>query len=192
MGTDKALLRLGGSTLLERGIRTLRTVVSDVVVAGGDARRYAMHGIVCLDDPLPDAGPLGGLLAALNAATGDAVLVLACDLPFVSPALMKLLLAAHPATPIVMASSGDIQQPLCARYAVSLRPDLSAFLNAGNRRVTEFVSAHEHAYLEIGPEHELYDPYLLSNINTGDDIRSAEAVMLQRARTTGKTKEHRT
>jgi molybdenum cofactor guanylyltransferase len=192
MGTDKALIRLGGSTLLERSIRTLRSVVTDVVVAGGDAGRYTSSGVPCLGDAIPEAGPLAGILAALDAARGDAVLVIACDLPFVTSSLMSALLSTDPASPIVVATSGDIIQPLCARYAVSLKHDLRAFLTAGNRRVMEFVSAHQHTYLEIGTDHPLYDPFLLSNLNSADDIRSVEKIMLQRIQTERDAREPHT
>ena len=179
MGTDKALLRLGSETLLERSVHTLESVCTSVVICGGEADRYTLPGIRCLADPLPDAGPLGGLLAALEAAEAGVgtLLVLACDLPFVTPSLMKLLLSTEPNLPVLIARSAGVTQPLCGRYATSLAPALRAFLERGERKVLGFVSASPHTYLTVEQGHPLFHPSLLSNINLTDDLAQAAAIM---------------
>ena len=184
MGTDKALLRLGNETLLERSVHTLESVTRTVVIAGGEIGRYHLPGITCLEDAHQDAGPLGGLLAALEATEAEAVLLLACDLPFVGPPLMQLLLAAEPGSPIVIPRSGGVVQPLCGRYAAYLRPVLQAYLAGGGRKVMGFVSSCHHAYLDIDPGHPLFQPSLLSNINFRDDLAQAASIMQQHGPTT--------
>ncbi len=184
MGTDKAMLRLGDATLLERSVRTLEGVTRTVVIAGGETGRYRIPGIPCLDDTHPDAGPLGGLCAALRSADAETVLLLACDLPFVSAPLMKLLLSTEPLTPVVIPRSGGIVQPLCGRYAAHCGPSLQAYLDSGERKVMGFVSTVPHAYLDIEPGHPLYHASLLSNINLRDDLARAASIMQQRGPTT--------
>lgn len=180
MGTDKALLRLGNDTLLEHGIHTLETAVRDVVIAGGEADRYAIAGIPCLADAIADCGPLGGVLAALESSEAPAVLVLACDLPFITPSLMRMLLVTDPAAPIVIPRSGSVVQPLCGRYGTSLRIALRSFLLQGGRQVMEFVSTCQHAYLDIESGHPLYQPSLLTNINFRDDLERAASIIQNR------------
>ena len=184
MGTDKAMLRLGDATLLERSVRTLEAVTRTVVIAGGEAGRYHIPGIPCLGDIHPDTGPLGGLCAALESTNATDVLLLACDLPFVSAPLMQLLLSTEPLNPIVIPRSDGVVQPLCGRYAAHLRPSLQAYLDGGGRKVMGFVSTLPHAYLDIEPGHPLYHPSLLSNINLRDDLARAASIMQQRGRTT--------
>jgi molybdenum cofactor guanylyltransferase len=180
MGTDKALLRLGSETMLEHGVHTLESTVRRVVIAGGEAGRYTVAGIPCLADAIPDAGPLGGILAALESTDAPAVLVLACDLPFITPSLVRLLHTNDPAVPILIPRSGTIVQPLCGRYATSVRTALRSFLTRGGRTVMGFVSSCQHAYLDIEPGHPLYQPSLLSNINFRDDLEQAASIMQKR------------
>lgn len=183
LGTDKALVRLGNETLLERSVRTLEAVARHVVIAGGESGRYAIPGIPCLADTIPDAGPLGGLCAAMQSTDAETILLLACDLPFVSAPLMQLLLTTDAGTPVVIPRSGGIVQPLCGRFATNLRPSLQAYLAGGGRKVMGFVSTCPHAFCDIEPGHPLYHPSLLSNINFRDDLVQAASIMQQRGPT---------
>ena len=82
MGRDKARLRLGGRTLLSR----VRAV----------ARASGLPVRVIRRDLVPRCGPLGGICTALQTSRADAVLFLACDMPFVSAALLQALLGRAP------------------------------------------------------------------------------------------------
>jgi molybdopterin-guanine dinucleotide biosynthesis protein A len=179
MGQDKALLRLNGMTFLERSIRTVQPVVKRVVVAGGQDGRYALPGITTIGDPIPGCGPLGGILAALEESSADAVCILACDLPFVTTDLIRLLATTEPAVPLVVPMTGDDIQPLCARYAVSLRGPLRQYLLRGGRTVMDFIVMQRHACIPLGPDHPVYRPHLLANVNTDEDLRNAEAYLAQ-------------
>jgi len=174
MGPDKALLRLHGITLLERSIRTLQPVVNRIVVAGGLDGRYTVPGITTIGDPIPGCGPLGGILAALEESSADAVCILACDLPFVTTDLLRLLATTEPAVPLVVPRTGDDLQPLCGRYAVSLKAALRQYLLQGGRTVMDFVATQRHACTSLGPDHPVYHPHLLANLNTDEDLRNAE------------------
>ena len=91
MGTDKAFVMLAGETLLARALRLCRAVSSQVLIVG-DRRKFASFAAV-VEDVFTGCGPLGGIHAALRASQTDLNLVLAVDVPFVSPALLKLLVA---------------------------------------------------------------------------------------------------
>ena len=174
MGQDKALLRLNGITLLERSIRTLQPVVNRIVVAGGPDGRFALPGITTIGDPIPGCGPLGGILAALEESSADAVCILACDLPFVTTDLIRLLATMEPAVSLVVPRTGDVLQPLCGRYAVSLKGALHQYLLQGGRTVKDFVAQQQHTCVALGADHPVYHPHLLANLNTDEDLRNAE------------------
>jgi molybdopterin-guanine dinucleotide biosynthesis protein A len=174
---DKALLILNGTSFLERSIRILQPAVSHLVVAAGKANRYALQGVEAIEDPIPGCGPLGGILAALEESTADAVFVLACDLPFVTTDLIRFLIEAEPGRAIVVPSSEGDVQPLCGRYAVSLKLALRTFLQGGGRKVRHFVASQKHKVIDFAPDHPLYHPRLLSNVNSDKVLRSAEAFM---------------
>ena len=83
MGRDKALLPLGDQTLIERVIAAARPLACPCFIVG-DPATYAHLGLPVHPDRHPGLGPLGGLHTALG-ATGAPVLLLACDLPFLTP-----------------------------------------------------------------------------------------------------------
>lgn len=78
---------------------------------------YAHCGLPSLDDARVGIGPLGGLLALLEHAGSRDALALACDLPFVTPALVDRLARAHPGSAAVAPRREGRWEPLFARYS---------------------------------------------------------------------------
>ena len=118
-GRDKGALVVDGRTIVERQIAELSTVTPDVRVI----RRE--------DDLVPGCGPLGGLHAALNAARGDQLFLVACDMPFVTAALAAYLLMLAGDADAVVPRTDRGYHPLCAVYG------RRACLPAVERRLAE-------------------------------------------------------
>lgn len=78
MGSDKARLRLGQTTMLGLVRKTARATGLPVRVIRRDC--------------IPKCGPLGGIHTALKTTRADAVLFLACDMPLVSTELLQFIL----------------------------------------------------------------------------------------------------
>ncbi len=115
-GVAKGLMRTAaGETLVERWATLLATRSLRVVLVGARAD-YTGLGIEVLADEPPGIGPLGGLIALLRRAGTTPALALACDMPFVSGALLDRLLDASPEAPIVAPRRDGLWEPLCARY----------------------------------------------------------------------------
>jgi molybdopterin-guanine dinucleotide biosynthesis protein A len=87
-GAFKPGLRVGNHTILERQLGALRLADIDEVMLVGRPVYPVPPAVRCMPDAVPDSGPLGGVYSALIAATTSVVVVLAGDLPFVSPALI--------------------------------------------------------------------------------------------------------
>jgi len=79
MGRDKATLQFRNRSLLEHMVHLLSTVANPVRVVGHDA----------LLDKIPNCGPLGGILTALETSESPMNLMVAVDLPLLSPGLLK-------------------------------------------------------------------------------------------------------
>jgi molybdopterin-guanine dinucleotide biosynthesis protein len=98
-GSPKALAPFRGEAMVRRAARTLEGVCDEVVVVSsvpevGAAFRRTAHQFTVIPDLVPGAGPLAGLHAALHHARErgfDAVLVLACDMPLVTPEVAEAL-----------------------------------------------------------------------------------------------------
>lgn len=115
-GRAKGLLRSpDGTTIVERWQGMLGELGVAMVLVGEGAPYAALSLTMLKDDP-PGIGPLGGLVALLRHAGPRPALALACDMPFVSRALVERLLAAPADTPIVAPRRDGRWEPLCARY----------------------------------------------------------------------------
>jgi molybdopterin-guanine dinucleotide biosynthesis protein A len=115
-GRPKGLLRgPDGSTLVERW-RAMLAELGVPLVLVGEAEAYEGLGLPMLRDEPPGVGPLGGLVALLRHAGEGPALAFACDMPFVSRALVERLLAAPSDAPIVAPRRDARWEPLCARY----------------------------------------------------------------------------
>jgi molybdopterin-guanine dinucleotide biosynthesis protein A len=177
-GQDKRALRVGPTTILERQLAALDDLVDRVFVVGGDpvTGRGPLPAVV--PDRLPDAGALGGLYTALCEATGSHVLVVACDLPFVTTALLaRLISLADSKCDAVVPRSTDGLQPLCAVYARCLAGDVRRRIESGRLMIQDLLGTIR--VREFGPAEIAAfgaDRRLFFNVNTPDDL--AEAVRL--------------
>ena len=116
MGTDKAWLRHAGETLLSRAVRTVREAgIVEVYISGRSGVDYGEFGCAVLLDGTPGLGPLGGVEQALDVASAPLLLVLAVDMPRMSAALLRSLMAACGNFGVVPSIDGAFE-PLAAIY----------------------------------------------------------------------------
>src|SRR5438876_6457306 len=92
MGQDKAWIELDGEPLIQRVATVLAEVADEVIVVANEPR-YASLGLRVVRDKYPAGGALGGIATGVAAATHDTVLVAACDMPFLSAEMWRLLLS---------------------------------------------------------------------------------------------------
>lgn len=118
MGRDKSQLVIGRQRGIDRITAELRPVVGDVFLVGS-RREYAGSGLKNIPDVHDRWGALGGIHAALRSCKTDWAMIVACDLPFVTRALIGRLtgFAREDAfDAIVPVQPDERPQPLCALY----------------------------------------------------------------------------
>src|SRR5258706_13246141 len=93
-GQNKAALTIGADTVLDRQLASLRGVVDRTIIVANDASAFAWTGLPGIPDLTPGDGALGALRPAVHAAQTARTLVMACDMPFVSRALLSYLVEA--------------------------------------------------------------------------------------------------
>jgi len=174
-GADKALIMLGGETLLARTIARTRPQVGRLLLnAQGDPARFARHGLPVIPDPIGDHwGPLCGLLAGLEhlQARWPEIGWLASfpiDTPFLPLDLVAKLAdaLAGGSSEIAMASAGGQLQPVCALWPVALAAPLRQALQQGLRKVEQFAQGYRLTTVSW-PEHDFL------NVNRPDDLQRA-------------------
>lgn len=173
-GADKASLAVGGARIIDRQLAALSTVADDVRIVTNDAARYADLGVRLIPDAIAGAGPLGGIYSALLDAAHERVLVVACDLPFITAALLARLVAesGEDVDAVVPQSSRGIE-PLCAIYATRCAPLVKSRIESGALQVAGLLDAVRTRVL--GPD--TLAPYdegaLFENVNTPHDHERA-------------------
>jgi molybdopterin-guanine dinucleotide biosynthesis protein A len=180
-GIAKPFLTVGGRTIAERQLALLRATFARVLAVANDPAPWAPLGVEVVPDRVAGAGPLGGIQAALTAADDcDAVVCVAGDLAFVEPALLAALRDRPPGAGVVAARTALGVEPLCARYARTLLPEIDARLQAGTLAIHQMLETIAVDWIE-GAELAALDPdgRCFFNINTPDDLRHAEALAVR-------------
>jgi molybdenum cofactor guanylyltransferase len=178
-GGDKARIRIGEQTILERVLARLTPQCSAIIInANGDPARFADTHLPVVADSVPDfAGPLAGILAGLDwaAANDPAVTDLVSvpgDCPFLPADLVDRLSAARAAQklPLACARSGDWRHPVVGLWPVALREDLRrALLQEGLHKIEVWTARHGVAIADW-PATPV-DPFF--NVNTPEDAAEA-------------------
>ncbi len=178
-GRDKGALHVGRMSIFDRQLAALRGVADRVlVVTGGDPTPYQDRGIEVVADLLPNAGALGGIYTALAAASSEHVLVLACDLPFLTASfLARLTGMASDRHDAVVPRSRDGLQPLCAVYGRRLMLPIRQQVDAGKLKVADVLALAR--LREVGPDVlEECDPQgrLFFNVNSPAELEKANGL----------------
>lgn len=177
-GAPKGLMTLGGRRIIERVLAALVPAVDDVLVVTNTPALYAFLGLPMVSDAMPDHGSLGGIYTGLYAATAPAVLTVACDMPFLSPDVVRLVATRAGAGDVVIPRVGAQLETMHALYAKSCLPHMEDCLRAGQLKIVGFFDRVR--VVEV-PEREVArfgDPALIfMNVNTPEDLARAEAAL---------------
>ena len=181
MGTDKAWLELGGRSMIEQVIAALAPVTSSVALIA-NSPEYARLGLPVFADQQTGIGPLEAIRTALaNSATSRIVLV-GCDLPFVTEDLFRFLLSLpgdhHGVVPV--GADGKFES-LCAVYCAPLLPVVTNLIARGERKVSllfDPISTRVVPFDEL--RHLKGAELFFENVNTPQDYaRASESFRLK-------------
>lgn len=168
-GRDKSALLIDGETIRDRQLAALAPICSDVMIVGGDG--------ATVNDIVPGCGPLGGLHAALTAMRGDALLLIACDMPSLSPAFLAYLLSLAGGADVVVPTSERGYHPLCAVYTRACLEPAAARLADRRLKMRELIDAMRTRVVPVEDIRPFGDPErLLTNVNTPADYAGLEAL----------------
>jgi molybdopterin-guanine dinucleotide biosynthesis protein A len=181
-GGDKALIEIGGRTILDRVLETMTPQCERIILnANGDLSRFARFGLPVVPDDIPDfAGPLAGILAGLDwAATHQPeiewMVSVPGDCPFLPANLVERLHAARAVSgaPLACAKSGDWRHPVVGLWNVALRADLRrALMDEDLHKIEVWTARHGIAIAEW-PDRPV-DPFF--NVNTPEDRARANEI----------------
>ena len=184
-GADKGALAIGGHTILDRQLDVLSGLVGNVFLVGGPRPVTGPAArLPHVADLHAGLGPLAGIQAALQHLTGgpgpaaEVLLIVACDLPFLSRPFLAYMLdravAGAAEVDVVVPRTEDCLHPLCAAYNRRVRGAVDARL--ASRALAVQALFDELRVVVVGPEVvATFDPdgIMLWNVNTPDEYERA-------------------
>jgi molybdopterin-guanine dinucleotide biosynthesis protein A len=152
-----------GRTIRDRQLAALTPLTDDLQIV--------------VSDIVPGCGPLGGLHAALTAARHDTLFLIACDMPYVTTALIEYLLSLAGGADAVVPRSERGYHPLCAVYTRACFEPAAARLADRRLKMRELLDSVRTRAVPLEEIRQFGDPdRLLANVNTPADYAGLEAL----------------
>ena len=175
MGRDKASLPFHGETLLQSVVASVQPLFAQTLLSVRQPRSEISLRQIC--DVQADGGPLVGLISALEEINTSWVFVVACDMPFIAPAVIGQLANLRADYQAVIPTVDNHAQPLAAFYASSCLPVLKQSLADGNKSLIKAMQTLNVRYV-ARQELVQFDPQLRSffDLDTPQDVAFAEGM----------------
>lgn len=175
MGTDKSMIKLKDKPLIEYAIDALKPLCSKVVISS-NSNIYDFTGCEVWADELSVRAPIVGIYSCLKRSGTEVNILLSCDMPLVSYAMLEYLLGNSASYDItVPVHDGNFIEPLCGIYKKSSLKILKEFIDMGNFKLNECIKAASNHLVSVGKQLPFYSPMLFSNINTPDDYKKLQS-----------------
>lgn len=187
MGRDKALLRVGSSTLLEIVAERVKPLAAELFVVASGRASYEALGFRVVPDLRPGSGSLGGIYTALSAIRTERCLVVGCDMPLLNRTLLNYMCSLPFDYDVLVPVLGGERseqghertfETLHAIYARTALPAVERRIDRGAFKIADLigdVQAREIAEATV----RRFDPGLRSffNANTPDDFAFVERIL---------------
>ncbi|HTK91100.1 MAG TPA: molybdenum cofactor guanylyltransferase [Verrucomicrobiae bacterium] len=176
-GDPKALMELGGRPIVARVLDVVRQVTERVLLVTNTPDLYAFLGLPMVPDVFPEGGSLGGIYSGLRAAPGDAAFTVACDMPFLSAPVARLVVARAGEADVVAPRIGAQWETLHACYGKACLGPMERRLREGQLRITGFFDEVRVLAITEAEVVAVGDPArVFMNVNTPDELRRARAL----------------
>ena len=169
MGSDKGLLELDGIPFAARILEALKAVCDEVMLVGATSA-YESFNTPIVADIYPQKGPLGGIYTGLQHSKTDLNLIVSCDAPFVTGALLQMLLDRHDSFDITYPYDQENEARLIGVYHRELLPKLEASLTTNQLRLSHFIADQKVQRILLTDKHPFYHTKLLVNVNRPSDL----------------------
>ncbi|SLM32584.1 putative molybdopterin-guanine dinucleotide biosynthesis protein A [Desulfamplus magnetovallimortis] len=178
-GKNKAFLKIGNKTIIERLLDTLYSIFDDIVLVTRKPELYEHYSVRIVTDIFDDRSSLTGIHSGLYHAENPFAFVAPCDAPFLQKAFIKMIIESiSPENDVIIPHHDGYYEPLCAAYSKRCLPKIEAQLNSKNYRIFDFFDTVN--VKEIGSEAiRSVDPDMLSffNVNTPDTLARSIKVL---------------
>jgi molybdopterin-guanine dinucleotide biosynthesis protein MobB len=173
MGEDKAFAPFQEGTLLEWMRDRLAPLFPQAFIVTREPSRFHDLGLAVVNDALPEGGSAVGIYTAVLAAPTERVVCVACDMPFVTPRLVRALADGSRGFDVFVPRHGDHLEPLCAVYGKGTLAAYREFILAGGRRIFDIYGILNTGYLDMDGSRYGDPERLFVNVNTPAELEAA-------------------
>jgi molybdopterin-guanine dinucleotide biosynthesis protein A len=171
MGTDKGIINIMGRPMVEHVIAHVKPLCSRILIST-NLENYKYLGYEVIEDQWQDFGPAAGILSCLNVSDTENNLVISCDLPMATTALLEKLYGYSGDADITVPRINTHFQPLCGFYRTYIREQFKDYLLSGEKSM-QFIIQYFNFRLvsqEMIPGINLEKE--LQNFNSPDDLEN--------------------
>jgi molybdopterin-guanine dinucleotide biosynthesis protein A len=150
MGRPKAFLPYNGTTMISHILSVLADMFSETFIVANEPESYEDLEVDVVKDILPYRGPLGGILSGLLVSQFPHAFVIACDMPLVSPKLVRELVRQRHQHDVVVAAHEEGIEPLLGVYSKNCIKPLEESLFNGDLSLKDFLAGLNSSTYQIG------------------------------------------
>lgn len=177
MGANKALLRLGDRTIIERIAGVLARCTAERFIVANSPEEYRGLGLAIHPDIHPGTGALGGIETALTHSAREYNFITACDTPFLTADFVELLASEASGYDAVVVRSADGFEPFSAIYSKSILPVVAEAIGRKDLAIHKILKRIRTRAIDIDSIPAAVPP-ILFNINTPEDYELAKKLLL--------------
>lgn len=174
MGTDKGLVTMKEIPMVRRVIDVVKkTGISDIIIISNNPA-YIQFGYPVYPDLIQNKGPLGGIYTGLIKSTTVKNLILSCDIPLISEAVLRTLIQSGLEKTITIVKYGEQLHHLIGAYDASLIKDLGEHIVNNKLKVGQFISSNNADIIDLNKELPHLESYVVANVNTMEELKKLE------------------
>jgi len=178
IGTDKALLKLGNETIIERVTNLMKSLFQKVFIIINTPSEYRFLNVQLYEDIYKQKGPLSGIHSGLTYSQTEKNFIISCDIPLMSPEMIKYIVEFKSDKPVRYCEAAGHHHHLAGIYSKSLLPEIekifSTNVTLSDRQEKVYSIQHLLKNIEteiIHPEElPFYSDKLFFNLNTNEDF----------------------
>jgi FdhD protein len=138
MGSDKSLLPFKGARFIDHTYRTMAELFDEVIIVTNSPALYDAIPCRKVPDIYPAQSSLAGIHSGVSHANNETAFVVACDMPFINPQVIKLLCNRSAEGDVVIPVGTHGPEPLHALYSKRCVSAMEDVLDAGHKRIVGF------------------------------------------------------
>lgn len=177
MGTDKGMIKINGKKFVDHIVAALAPSVNEIIIIANNDN-YNNLGYKVYSDIIKNRGPLGGIYTGLVNSETENNMIVSCDIPFISDALINYIIRLSAKADITVPVFKGNTQPLCAVYTKRITNEIYDLIKNNDLKIHNVLRHFITQEIYITKHQKFYNDKLLMNINTPEELKKQKETVL--------------